>query len=239
MDTVTLLSLHPRGQGCPGSGGTDPSVSAALTSARDRQEREPARALRDFAGQCGVPNTTRAGRGRKPRPAGGLAEDLVPGGCAEASGQRPQAGGEASGARSVPCPLPPAPPPSLEESFLRSQAAPPGLSGTAFPAVPTRGHPVVRVWGSPRQLTCAEPTGPGQWGPRAGSQARGGLEALCGMGGAPAMQGQGELGEGLPRPLTFSVGPRPEPGTTPLRIWSPSDLTRGAAKPFSGRARPC
>lgn len=235
---MTLLSLHPRGQGCPGSGGTDLSVSAALPSARDRQEREPVRALRDFAGRCGVLNTTKQGEEenraqqedwQRTWSLAGVQRLLASG---HGLGVKP-AGPEASPAHH--------PPPHhlrWRRAFCAARRPHP-VCGTAFPAVPTRGHPVVRVWGSPQQLTCAEPTGPGQWAPRAGSQARGGLEALCGMGGAPAMQGQGELGEGLPRPLTFSAGPRPEPGTTPLRIQSPSDPTRGAAEPFSGCARPC
>ena len=76
---------------------------------------------------------------------------------------------------------------SLEESFLGSPAAPPcSRRVVAFPAPPARGHPVAGVWGSPGQLTCAEPTGldngaagrePG-WGGRATDRRRVGAENL-------------------------------------------------------------
>lgn len=184
---------------------SDQSVCATLPSARGRQERRPARALRTSQASMGA--RTRSGQGEKETRSRQKEGQRT---CYLVGAQRLTWSAatrlEINTARLEASPAPHPSPAVFVGAELSGQPGGPTLIsvGAAFPAVPTRAHPVVRVWGSPRQLTCADPAGRGQWGRQAGSQGRGGRasEPLCGMGGAPAPQGWGEGGKGLPRLLS-------------------------------------
>lgn len=85
----------------------------------------------------------------------------------------------------------------FEESFLGRLAAPPlVLVGAAFPAAPA-GTSCGGCGEALTRLTCAEPTGLGQWRGRAGSQGRAGRAATAGREELEQPACLGVLGQGL------------------------------------------